>query len=158
MATEIDRTQSEDQVWCHRCKAAVPNPRGRAGVWTICDTCSDQMAIEETRLDEAVADPADFWTKVRMLDGGPAIVLALVRAAPKIAGPWQDEPEAQYPSAMARRTPAGECVADVFRESRTAMPRYITPEGSGDCESLAEGRSVADALLRKAGWVLVDDQ
>lgn len=113
----------------------------RAAIYSLCD------------LVDAVEDrPADFWTRLT-----PAQALALIKAAPdKIAGPWQDEPEAAYPSAMARRTADGRCVADVFRESKTARPNYITAEGHGECDSLEEGRAIADALLRKAGWVLVD--
>lgn len=137
----------------------------------------NQSSIDDVEAEEAAKDAAVQQRTMRDMNIGHAAQrkpdqfwsaltssqqVALLLAAPKVAKAWQDEPEAEFPNAMARRTPDGECIADVFRETKTAQPRWIVSgfacrdgqSRSGEPASLEDGRAACDALLRTQGWVL----
>lgn len=80
-------------------------------------------------------DPAAFWASL-----SPAEAYALLRAAPKVAGPWE-------------RTPHGTWHRDGIK------PCPITAAITNrDVATEPNVATVRDADLRAAGWLLVDEE
>lgn len=107
----------------------------------------------------ATDDPASFWSLLT-----PAQCLALLRAAPRVAGEWEPPIPNPYPELGAARAGAdGRCVAVVYGECRGDDGRfwetYVDGKraASGKSPSLTAAKSAADAALRAAGWLLVDE-
>jgi hypothetical protein len=83
--------------------------------------------------------------------------MALVRAAPRLAGPWEvrrDEHASRYDA-------HGAIVAKVWHQSTDASGRecWVARTAVGDVAgvSLADAMVRANEALRAAGWVLDDD-
>lgn len=98
---------------------------------------------DEERGRAAISDPSAFWSALT-----PAQALALLRAAPKVAGPWERTENGDY-----RRGPYGHRAASVFSD------KWSTSEAGGeDTGSTKNARAAADAALRAAGWLLCDEE
>lgn len=104
----------------------------------------DVQAILRARALAEIGDPSAFWSSLT-----PAQALALLRAAPKVAGPWR-----QTGSAVAERQGAFGWAAGANATGRWGLSgsdnRYA------DVETLDAAKAAADDALRAAGWVLVD--
>jgi len=96
----------------------------------------------------ATRNPAAFWSSLT-----PAQALALLKAAPKVAGPWVDDD-----GRSDRFTPKAEIVASVLSAVSGRFFPFITDEAQlPPNTSLDDAKKAADADLLAKGWVLVDD-
>jgi hypothetical protein len=99
----------------------------------------------------------------------PAEVFEALRAAPKVAGPWQSPPPVRSPVRLRRShhrldvagdAVASECITDEWTEVIIWSDRLYGahPEHGGNGRLRAHAsRSACDARLRELGWLLVDD-
>jgi hypothetical protein len=114
-------------------------------------------------------DPAAFWSSLT-----PAQSLALLRAAPRVAGAWVDATETHAVEGVTKRlvefrytdTAIGILnVGDVWEKPEGDGYAWIanvardvySAQATGEAPTQAEARTAADAALRAAGWLLVDD-
>lgn len=97
-------------------------------------------------------DPAAFWRHLR-----PEQALALLKAAPKVAGPWTSLGKSAYRSdhagcVIAAATPAPWSGAHSARTTADGTTATLTTER---VDTLDGAKQVADAALLAAGWTLV---
>jgi len=103
---------------------------------------------------KARCEPEAFWSALT-----PAQALALLRAAPKVAGAWTSLGKSAYRSDHAGRviaaaTPAPWCGAHSAQTTADGATATLATER---VDTLDGAKAAADAALVAAGWVLVDD-
>lgn len=95
-------------------------------------------------------DPAAFWSALT-----PEQALALLKEAPKaVADAWTLVPTA-YVEHHVRRDQHGNRAAEIEIDHKG--PIWRTSGNWRDADTLDAARNAADAALRAAGWLLVDD-
>lgn len=96
-----------------------------------------------------IGDPAAFWSSLT-----PAQALALLRAAPKVAGPWFDTEHGSIRPGVAE----GRWAAVVTPPSRFEARYTFRVDGDDGwttfAQSLDAAKAEADETLRQDGWVL----
>lgn len=103
---------------------------------------------------KALADPVDFWRSL-----SPAQALALLKAAPRVAGEWTSVSSYRWKRQRLLVSAVTLDAAAIAQESVLGGFMSWSCEGvwRNEHPTLAEAQSAADAALIAAGWLLVDD-